>query len=118
MRNSKIIAKISAFSALWVITPALAFAAIADVCTLLNQLFTPVKVLGNVILILAIAMILWSGFLFLTAGGNEDTLKKAKSVLIYALIGIAVAFLATSARFIVGAILPGASLQTQCQTGA
>lgn len=113
MQKGKIIAKIGTLSLPWVVAPVVAFAAIQDACALLDRLVTPVRIFGNVILILAVVMILWSGFLFLTAGGNEDTLKKAKSVLIYALIGLAVALLATSARPILQGIF-GTSVLTGC----
>ena len=43
---------------------------------------------------IAIIMILYSAFLFLTGGGNPETQKKAKDILIYGIIGIVVAFLA------------------------
>ena len=40
--------------------------------------------------ILGLVMILYGGFLLLTSGGNADIVKKAKSTIIYAAIGIAV----------------------------
>ena len=46
--------------------------------------------------VIAVVMTIWSAFLFLTAGDNEDTLKKAKRTLIYAIIGIVIAFIAFS----------------------
>lgn len=38
--------------------------------------------------ILAILLILWAGFLWMTASGNEDQVGKAKGILISALIGL------------------------------
>jgi hypothetical protein len=49
-------------------------------------------------LILSISMlaILYCGFLFVTAGGDPQTINKAKQILVYALIGMAVAILANN----------------------
>lgn len=38
--------------------------------------------------LLAVLLVLWAGFLWMTAGGNEDQIAKAKSILIAALIGL------------------------------
>lgn len=99
--------------------PFTAFAAVSTACTLFSQLFTVVKLFGTVVLVVAIAMLLYAGFLFMTGSGNEETIKKAKSFLIYALIGIAVALLASSARFLVANVIPGGEILTEClPTGA
>lgn len=58
---------------------------------------------------IAAIMILYAGFLFLTGGGNEDTLKKAKTYLIYGLIGIAIGLLAGNAVRVVQSIVGGTS---------
>lgn len=47
-----------------------------------------------IIFAIALIILLYAGFLFLTGGGNEETTKKAKSYLIFSLIGLAVALLA------------------------
>jgi flagellar basal body-associated protein FliL len=51
-----------------------------------------VKIL-NIVLIIAIPIIalaiIYSGFLFVTSGGNSEQLKKAKKTLLYTLIGAA-----------------------------
>lgn len=38
--------------------------------------------------LLAVLIVLWAGFLWMTAGGNEDQIAKAKSILIAGLIGL------------------------------
>ena len=38
----------------------------------------------------AIIMILYGGFLYMTAGGSEDKIKKAHQALLWALIGLAI----------------------------
>ncbi|RJO59372.1 hypothetical protein C4546_02420 [Candidatus Parcubacteria bacterium] len=40
--------------------------------------------------IVGLIMILYGGFLMLTSAGNADTIKKAKSTIIWAAVGIAV----------------------------
>lgn len=42
---------------------------------------------------IAIAMIVWGGFLMMTAGGNEDRIGKGKKVLTYAVGGVALILL-------------------------
>jgi len=54
-----------------------------------------------IVLVIAIIMIMYSGFLWMTAGGDEDKLATARRVLIYGLVGIAVVVLAYTATAIV-----------------
>lgn len=82
-------------------------AAVSNFCQVLDKFFVGVQYFGSAILIVAVAMLLYAGFLFITGGGNEETLKKAKTVLIFALIGLAVAILATSADDIIKNIVGG-----------
>lgn len=52
-----------------------------------------IKILDAVVLILTpvvVIMLLWAGFLFVTAQGNPEKLKKAKNALLYTLIGAAI----------------------------
>lgn len=44
--------------------------------------------------IIAVIMVLWGGFMWLTAGGNEDNVKKAKDIISAAAIGIIIVLLA------------------------
>lgn len=46
--------------------------------------------------ILALCYALWGGFNIMTAGGDEEKVKKGKTVLIQAAIGLVVIFLANS----------------------
>lgn len=46
--------------------------------------------------LIAIAMILWGAFNILTAAGDEDKVKKGKTVLMQAVAGLIVVFLANS----------------------
>lgn len=40
--------------------------------------------------LIAVAMLIYGGFKYLTSAGNEETTKKAKAVILYALIGIVI----------------------------
>lgn len=82
----------------------------------LCNLFLRVKNLfAGVIGTLAVISILYAAFLFLTGGGNEDTQKKAKTFLLYGLIGIAVAlFAAVAATSIANLLGTGTELTPGC----
>ncbi|MDO8676206.1 MAG: pilin [Candidatus Azambacteria bacterium] len=51
---------------------------------------------AGIIMTIAVIMLLFSAILYLTAGGSEERVGKAKSYLLYAIIGIVVAILAFS----------------------
>ena len=56
--------------------------------------------------LIAVIFALWGGFNILTAGGDEEKVKKGKTILIQAAIGLVVIFLASSiVKWIVGSIL-------------
>jgi len=40
--------------------------------------------------LIAVAMLIYGGFLYLTSAGNEEQTKKAKTTILYAIIGIVV----------------------------
>ncbi len=50
----------------------------------------------SLILILAVLFIFYSAWLYMTAGGDPETVTKAKKNLLYAVIGIVIALLARS----------------------
>ncbi|MFA6458002.1 MAG: hypothetical protein WCV72_01250, partial [Patescibacteria group bacterium] len=56
--------------------------------------------------VIAIAALIYAGFLYLTAAGNEDQAKKAKNIIIWVVIGIIIIF---SAYAIVNTLLSGSS---------
>lgn len=61
-----------------------------------------VSILSYVVGIVAIIMVILSGFRYITSGGDSGKVSSAKNTLIYALIGIAVAVLAQLlVRFVV-----------------
>lgn len=57
------------------------------------------------VMAIAVLFIIISAFYFLTAAGNPDKVTTARQMLIYALIGVAVALLAYALPFIVKGIL-------------
>ena len=56
---------------------------------------------------IAIVLIVYAGFLWMTAGGNEESLTKAKDLLLNAVIGLAIILTAYSiTRFVLNALIP------------
>lgn len=60
-----------------------------------------------IVLTIALIMLLYAAILYLTAGTSETILTKAKSVLLYAIVGIVVAVLAYSVKPFIQTILRG-----------
>ncbi len=77
------------------VTPLPLITSSADIWIILNRLL---GWLGSIVMLIGVIMLLWAAILYLTAGASETTHTKAKSVLIYAIVGIAVAILAFSVR--------------------
>jgi hypothetical protein len=50
----------------------------------------------NLLYLIAVAFVLYGGFLMMTAGGEEDKVKKGKTILMQAALGLLVIFLASS----------------------
>ena len=55
---------------------------------------TVVNILSLIVGIVAVIMVIYSGFKYVTSGGDSSKISSAKTTLIYALVGIAVAALA------------------------
>ena len=68
------------------------------VSSLIDQILSYVF---GILIIVATVLILYAAFLYMTAGGSEDNIATAKKYIIYAVIGLAIAFLA---RAIVGVV--------------
>jgi len=67
---------------------------LAVVNTLLSWIFT-------IFFIIAAIVIIFAAFNYLTAGGEEEKIKKAKQQLIYAIVAIAIALVARGIEFVV-----------------
>jgi hypothetical protein len=54
---------------------------------------------------LSLIAIVWSGIAFITAGGNEDRIKKARSWFLWAIIGLAVGLIGVGfVKIVLGAM--------------
>ena len=69
---------------------------IADTASMVGIIVNLVNWVAWVVGLLAVLMGLYAGILFITAGGNAETVTKARNILLYAIVGIAVAILAFS----------------------
>lgn len=77
-----------------------------DTATSLNNLIAKiVNLLSSALGVVAIIMIIVAGFRYVTSGGNEEAVKSAKRTILYAIIGLVVAFFA---RLIVHFVLGSA----------
>jgi hypothetical protein len=61
-----------------------------DFQSLLKQITDAIR---NIAIPVAVIMILWSGFNFLTAAGNPTKITKARGILMYTAIGLAIVFI-------------------------
>ncbi|MBI3685498.1 hypothetical protein HY250_03785 [Candidatus Azambacteria bacterium] len=67
---------------------------ISNTTTLVNTILGLVNWLAWFVGLLAVIMGLWAGILFITAGGDAAKVSTARNILLYAIVGIAVAVLA------------------------
>ena len=57
---------------------------------------------------LSVVMIIWGGIRYTISGGSSSAVSAAKNTIMYALIGLVIAFLAFAiVNFVLGAIAPG-----------
>jgi len=75
------------------------------VCCTLNAVAKVTNYIFYFFMLLAVAFGVYAAFLFLTAGGDEDKIKKARGTLLYIVIAIVVAVLARFLPTFVGGIL-------------
>lgn len=75
-----------------------------DVLVFINRVKNiALGLVGLVILV----MVIYGGFLYMTSGGNEDRMAKAKQTLMYAFIGLALVVLSYGIVFFVVTALGG-----------
>lgn len=98
MKNIKIAAIIATAIA---VIPAFALADFSGIPNGALSKSTLGVILGNVLgfafgllIVLAAIFIVYAGFLYLTAGGEEEKVKKAKNYLVYAVVALVVAGIA------------------------
>ncbi|MGB9681333.1 MAG: hypothetical protein ACPLXL_02205 [Minisyncoccia bacterium] len=81
-----------------------------------TKLWDAINWFFNIVIILCIIFIIYAGFTYVTSGGDPGKTKKALQILIYALIGLAVAILAKALINLVSHFL-GAGQIIQENTG-
>lgn len=60
--------------------------------------------------IIAVVIIIYAGFVWMTAGGNDDRIKEAKAMLINGLVGLIIIVTSYAvARFVINALLVATS---------
>jgi hypothetical protein len=103
---------------LLLVAPFFASAQVTTVCDLFNLVVKAGRLFGTLIAILAVIFLLYSAFLFITGGGNEETRTTAREYLIYSLVGIAIALLSSFGVAIVFDFVRSGSLTSQCAGGS
>jgi len=79
---------------------------VADVVQILNNIR---DWFSAIVAVIAVIMMLYAAFLFITSGGDSDRLGTAKKTLTWAIVGIFIAFLAYGIVSLVGSFLGGSS---------
>jgi hypothetical protein len=74
-------------------------------CCALNSVYTIIDWLFVFLIAVTTLMIIYGAFLFVTSSGNADTTKKARDLILYAAVGLAVAFLAKAIPSLIKVIL-------------
>ena len=78
----------------------------AGICCLLNTIYSVTNWFFYILIILSTILIIWGAFGILFAAGNPEGMKKGRSAIIYALVGIALALFAkiipSVVRYIMG----------------
>ncbi|MEK7651160.1 MAG: hypothetical protein AAB377_01365 [Patescibacteria group bacterium] len=74
-----------------------------------NTLVKIVNLMFGIFWIIAVVVIIWAAFTFLTAGDDKEKVEKAKKILLYALIAATVALLANSIGPVLSNLLGGIS---------
>jgi hypothetical protein len=76
-----------------------------------NDVITSIERIGlwifAAVIAIAVVFLIVAAFLWVTAGGNEENIKKARTMLINALIGVAIALAAQGLINVVSNILTG-----------
>ena len=75
-----------------------------DIPTLINTIATWLLGIGSTI---AVIIVIWAAFLFMTSGGNQVKVTTARKTLWYAIIGLAILLLAKGVTSIIQNFLSG-----------
>ena len=63
-------------------------------CCLLSAIYTITDWIFYLMMILFVILFIVAGAIYLTSGGNADSMKRAKGIMIYAIVGLVVALVA------------------------
>ena len=74
-------------------------------CCTLNTIYTVTDWLFYIMLLIAVVMAVVGGFMYMTAAGDPEKAGKGKSVLIFAMIGLAIAVFSKAIPSIVRAVM-------------
>jgi len=97
--------KILSITTLLSLLPMVALAAVVPDLDVLPTLENILNWLFTILLIVAAIFIVVAAYFFVTAQGDPDQVKKARNFVLYALIGVLVAFLARGLVLLVGQIV-------------
>lgn len=75
-----------------------------DIPTLINTIAVWLLGIGSTI---AVIIVIWAAFLFMTSGGNAERVTMARKTLWYAIIGLVVLLLATGVTEFIKNVLSG-----------
>ncbi len=75
-----------------------------DIPTLIDTIATWLLGIGSTI---AVMIVIWAAFLFMTSGGNKERVTKARKTLWYAIIGLTILLLAKGVTSIIQNFLSG-----------
>ncbi len=64
------------------------------VICMMNTVYTATNWVFYILTLIVVIMIIWGGFTYLTAAGNPEAAGKGKTIILYALIGLAIALFA------------------------
>lgn len=81
----------------------------SDVARILNVI---INWFFGILIIVAVIFVLYAAYLYLVAGGDQESVKKASTVLIYAAVAVAVAIIAKGIPVVVGSLF-GVSVTTE-----
>lgn len=82
---------------------------ISDISILIDKI---IDFLFGIAILVTPIIIVYAGFVFITSAGNEEKIKTAQKVLIWALIGFAIVLIAKSVPAIIQEFLSGSSTTT------
>jgi len=75
----------------------------------IDQLFGIIRTIANyfltAVIVIAALMVIYAGWTYMTAGGDEGKVSSAKNIIIYAVVGVGVALLAQLIVAVAGAIV-------------